>query len=270
VRYLLSESSAAILRALGAPRGGVSFDERRIDRTSPARPRPFACRIVPPASEGASAHLFCFLPPLCSECIRWKDAALAPTGSLGTVADPWVDLGAWSDTQRVWLAIAPPVDPPAGQTSGGYAGGWGIVLSATAPSTLSGHAAYAHLVAAMETATGGEARFVQYHLGSMLLSGEGDGGEGCQDTYSLSCQTATGDDGREMQISLTRTPCDGGEPTVQTCHVPLMDGRFLSDLVSLAVSGNNLKLTYSWVEYIDGVISAVGNSNVSCPVTTCT
>lgn len=266
MRYLVSEQSAAILRALGAPRGGVSFDGRRIDRTSPARPRPFACRIVPPASEGASAHLFCYIPPLCSECIRWKDAALAPTGSLGTVADPWVDLGAWSDTQRVWLAIAPPVDPPAGQTSGGYAGGWGIVLSATAPSTLSGHAAYAHLVAAMETATGGEARFVQYHLGSMLFSGEGDA---CQDEYSLDCQATTSGEGRVLQISLVKTPCEGEPETVDTCNVPLFSGRFVTDIISLAVSGSNLVITYSWSEFTDGVRTNDGTSTVSCPVTTC-
>ena len=169
MRYLLAESSAAMLRALAAKRGGVSFDDRRVDRAAPARPRPFACRIDLEAQGGP--RLECFLPPLCAQAIRWGDDPLAPSTTLGTVTDPWVDVGAWSDSLRVWLAIAPPVDT--GQTATSYAGGWAVVLSATAPTSLSGRPARAHLVAAMETATGGDKRFVQYHLGSMLLAGDG-------------------------------------------------------------------------------------------------
>jgi len=185
VRYLLSESSASVLRDLVLDRGGVSFEDRRIDRASPARPRPFACRV---AEVDSAAHMLCYLPPLVAQAIRWEDSALAPQGSLGSVDSPWVDLGSWTPSQRVWLAIAPPVDPPAGSTSGGYAGGWALVLAANPPTSLSGHAAYAHLVAAMESGTSGAVRFVQYHLGSLLLAG---GEEDCPDVYSVERQTGT-------------------------------------------------------------------------------
>lgn len=262
MRYLLSESSASVLRGLLADRGGVSFEDRRIDRASPARPRPFACRV---AEVDSAAHMLCYLPPLCAQAIRWEASALAPQTSLGSVDSPWVDLGSWTPSQRVWLVIAPPVDPPAGSTSGGYAGGWALVLSASAPSSLSGHAAYAHLVAAMESGTSGASRFVQYHLGSMLLAG----GDSCQDSYSLDCDVGTGQDGRVMRVSLVRTPCDGEPETVDTCSVPLISGLFVGDIVSLAVSGSSLVLTYNTVTYTDGVETASAQATVSCPVTSC-
>ena len=186
MRYLLSESSASILRGLAADRGGVSFENRRIDRASPARPRPFACRVQEGAGEGGDeTHILCYLPPLCSECIRWEDSALAPQTSLGSVDSPWVDLGAWDASRRVWLAIAPPEQSSA---TSAFAGGWALVLAANPPTSLSGHAAYAHLVAAMESGTSGASRFVQYHLGSILLAG---GEEDCPDVYSVERQTGT-------------------------------------------------------------------------------
>jgi len=262
VRYLLSESSASILRGLAADRGGVSFEDRRIDRASPARPRPFACRV---AEVDSAAHMLCYLPPLVAQAIRWEASALAPQGSLGSVDSPWVDLGSWTPSQRVWLAIAPPVDPPAGSTSGGYAGGWALVLAANPPTSLSGHAAYAHLVAAMESGTSGASRFVQYHLGSMLLAG----GDSCQDSYGLDCNATTGAGGRQLDITLTRTPCGGEPEDVDTCSVPLISGRVVADILSLVVSGSALVLTYSWAEYQDGVMVNDGQSTVACPVTTC-
>lgn len=186
MRYLLSESSASILRGLAADRGGVSFEDRRIDRASLARPRPFACRIQEGAGEGGDeTHILCYLPPLCAQAIRWEDSALAPQSSLGSVDSPWVDLGSWTPSQRVWLAIAPPEQSSA---TSAFAGGWALVLSANPPTSLSGHAAYAHLVAAMESGTSGASRFVQYHLGSLLLAG---GEEDCPDVYSVERQTGT-------------------------------------------------------------------------------
>lgn len=262
MRYLLSESSASVLRDLVRDRGGVSFEDRRIDRASPARPRPFACRV---AEVDSAAHMLCYLPPLVAEAVRWEDSALAPQTSLGSVDSPWVDLGSWTPSQRVWLAIAPPVDPPAGSTSGGYAGGWALVLAANPPTSLSGHAAYAHLVAAMESGTSGASRFVQYHLGSMLLAG----GDSCQDSYSLDCGVSYGAYGRQLDITLTRTPCDGEPEDVATCSVPLFAGRFVTGFHSLVVSGSNLVLTYTWQEWQDGIHMNDGQSIVSCPVTTC-
>lgn len=262
MRYLLSESSASILRDLVADRGGVSFEDRRIDRANPARPRPFACRI---AEVDSATHILCYLPPLCAQAIRWEASALAPQGSLGSVDSPWVDLGSWTPSQRVWLAIAPPVDPPAGSTSGGYAGGWALVLAANPPTSLSDHAAYAHLVAAMESGTSGASRFVQYHLGSMLLAG----GDSCQDSYGLDCEVSYGAYGRQLDIKLTRTPCDGKPEVVDICSVPLIAGRFATGIESLAISSSNLVLTYTWTEYQDSIHMNDGRSIVSCPVTTC-
>lgn len=263
MRYLLSESSASILRGLAADRGGVSFEDRRIDRASPARPRPFACRV---AEVDSATHILCYLPPLCAQAIRWEASALAPQTSLGSVDSPWVDLGSWTPSQRVWLAIAPPVDPPAGSTSGGYAGGWAIVLSASAPTSLSGHAAYAHLVAAMESGTSGASRFVQYHLGSMLLAG----GDSCQDSYGLDCNVTTAQGGgRQLDITLTRTPCDGEPEDVDTCSVPLITGFFIEQIYELVVSGSQLVLRYGWVHYTDGAFVSRGQDQVVCPVTTC-
>lgn len=186
MRYLLSESSASILRDLVADRGGVSFEDRRIDRASPARPRPFACRVQSGAGEGGDeTHMLCYLPPLVAEAVRWEDSALAPQTSPGSVDSPWVDLGAWDESKRVWLAIAPPERSSA---TSAFAGGWALVLAANPPTSLSGHAAYAHLVAAMESGTSGATRFVQYHLGSLLLAG---GEEDCPDVYSVERQTGT-------------------------------------------------------------------------------
>lgn len=263
MRYLLSESSASILRDLVADRGGVSFEDRRIDRANPARPRPFACRI---AEVDSATHILCYLPPLCAQAIRWEASALTPQGSLGSVDSPWVDLGSWTPSQRVWLAIAPPVDPPAGSTSGGYAGGWALVLSATAPTSLSGHAAYAHLVAAMESGTSGASRFVQYHLGSMLLAG----GDSCQDSYGLDC-AETGGTGTDatLDITLTRTPCGGTEEDVDTCSVPLLTGDFISSLDGFYVQGSYLYLSYTVAEIVRGRKTGTHQATVSCPVTTC-
>ena len=322
MRYLVSEPSAAILRQLAAERGGVAFDDRVVDRQGPARPRPFACRVDRQAgAQHDETHMLCFLPPLCSEAIRWEGAALAPVQiSLGTVAEPWVDLGAWTEAKRVWLVISPP--DPSGGTSA-WQGGWTVKLEPNPPSDISGHSAYPHLVAALETSLAGDKRFVQYHLGSMLLAG-GDGDD-CPDVYSvekktgtlpscvaaryefkrqhrhldpttgqciddtgtgssettnidvpapdayaLSCVETTGAGGGEVRrISLEKTPCGEAATTVGSCDIPLLNAVLLKNITSLAVSGNNLVLTYEWVSVSNGIVSASGTDSVSCPITVC-
>jgi hypothetical protein len=264
--------------------------------------------------------MLCFLPPRCSEAIRLEGTALAPVQiSLGTVAEPWVDLGAWTEAKRVWLVISPP--DPSGGTSA-WQGGWTVKLEPNPPSDISGHAAYPHLVAALEASLAGDKRFVQYHLGSMLLAGGDaddcpdvysvekktgtlpscvaaryefkrqhrhldpttgqcvdDTGTGSSETtnidvpapdaYALSCTDKYGSNGKYREIALSQTPCGGTAAPVGACEVPLLSGTFLAGIQSLAVSGNNLVLTFTTSTVLDGYVVSTDVGTVSCPVTVC-
>lgn len=101
MRYLLSESSAAILRALGADRGGVSFAERRI---APPGALAAGCqwKITAAAVEdGAGAVLVSVGPGL----VAWG----AGVNFSNPGAEKLGPLQPGSSARVVWITAAPPL-----------------------------------------------------------------------------------------------------------------------------------------------------------------
>ena len=104
MRYLLSESSAAILRALGADRGGVSFSDRRI---APPGALAAGCqwRITASAAEAAEGD-----PPAVSVSVG---PGVVAWGAGVNYANPGArDIGALSpgsSARVVWLTAASPL-----------------------------------------------------------------------------------------------------------------------------------------------------------------
>jgi hypothetical protein len=99
------------------------------------------------------------------------------------------------------------------------------------------------------------------------IGGEVD--DACQDSYGLDCAVTYGAYGRQLDIKLARTPCGGKPEDVDICSVPLIAGRFVTGITSLAVSGSNLVLTYTWQDWQDSIHMNDGQATVSCPITTC-
>ena len=114
MRYLLSEHSAAILRALGAGRGGVSFEDRRI-ASPPGVPKlmPFDVRIAP-GGEGHEdeTHAYCWLPADNRGSIVWFVGCegyahhIVLPGQVYDATTGWLDLGEVEPGQFVVLGCA--------------------------------------------------------------------------------------------------------------------------------------------------------------------
>ena len=111
MRYLLSEHSAAILRALGAGRGGVSFEDRRI-ASPPGVPKlmPFDVRIAP-GGEGHEdeTHAYCYVPRNIAPLVVACNGALLPDlqtlpGQTLDSSTGWLDCGEVSPGQYVVLS----------------------------------------------------------------------------------------------------------------------------------------------------------------------
>lgn len=89
------------------------------------------------------------------------------------------------------------------------------------------------------------------------------------DAYALSCTDKYGSNGKYREIALSQTPCGGTAAQVGACEVPLLSGTFLTGIQSLAVSGNNLVLTFTTSTVLDGYVMSTDVGTVSCPVTVC-
>lgn len=113
-RYLLSEESAAIMRALAAGRGGYEIEPRRIASppgSAPA-PEPFDCRF---AEVSGADHLLCYVPLRVGgyvSCIRLDGEPVHPWQWAG--ADAWIDLGAVSSDQALVLGFVESSSAPSG------------------------------------------------------------------------------------------------------------------------------------------------------------
>lgn len=118
MRFLLSPSSAEIVRNLAAARGGVEFDERRIASTPGATPgsQLFDCRL---ADVNGSQHLLCYIPQDVRgsgyvSCVRLDGEPVLPWQNLGS--DPWVDVGQCSTSQALVLGFVKTTSAQIGYT----------------------------------------------------------------------------------------------------------------------------------------------------------
>ena len=98
MRYILSEQSAAILRALGAGRGGVTFEDRRI--APPGALSAGGQWKITAAADGAGAVVVAVGPGL----VAWGAGVnyANPGDVVGTLAPG-------SSARVVWLTAAPPI-----------------------------------------------------------------------------------------------------------------------------------------------------------------
>lgn len=166
-RYVLSERAAAALRPLlqaGSAYGSRPRPSRNVSSAADKPPRPFAARLA--AAEGGGEELLVYLPPRTAEDVSWDGATLAGP-DLGTEAEPWVSLGAWSTALTLWLLVVAP--GKYGEAGEYYGGSWSLALAAAPPvADEAGRGAFAFQVAAWE----GERGLVQHHLGLLALSGD--------------------------------------------------------------------------------------------------
>jgi len=242
-------------------------------------PQPFDVALF--RDEGESADtLYIWLPDLGADYVVYKGKPLpaAPGQTIGDANTAWVEIGSIASGAAHYIYLVPH------KSSGGTIDGWEIADTATAWSPSGGgtgtgdeppHVLLAYYNIAADgsvPAAGTDDKFpsgqnglVQCRHGTIVF-----GGDSCQDSYGLDC-AETGGTGTEatLDITLTRTPCDGEPENVDTCSVPLLTGDFISSLDGFYVQGSYLYLSYTVSEIVRGRKTGTHNATVACPVTTC-
>lgn len=219
-RYVLSERAASALRELIAP--GASYGSRPRPAHDAPLPRPMPFDTAVRRDEAASEpHLWCYLPPRITHDVTLDDTAIAPASgqTIGTAAAPWVDLGAYDPSLRLWLVVMFP-SPASG--GGMNPAQWSLAYQASPPQSPPPDAVVQLAACDVLASDGQTPRLVQHHHGTVELSGDP-----CLPGYELVEQTAG--ECEVKRIALRVTPytkdasgrCQPGTPqTITPIGIP--------------------------------------------------